>query len=524
MNVHYTARQAALTPEIRAYCEKRLARLKSLVDDVLDVNVILIVQKSRNKAEINVRAKGGGLRRRRGDPGHDGFPERAFDTLEKRIRKERAKWREKKRRGGRERKALAPAVEAAGAGEAGRPERLLTRSSPCRSRRPWSSWTSRTRRSSSSGARAPRAGPPLPSQGRPLRTGRARMRAGGDAVTLHALLDEDLVLPRLDARDRAGVLRELAGPAGGPARRRARRDAPRQAPEAGGARHDGHRPRRGRAPLPGQGAPDAGPGARPVARRRRLRGRRREALARVLPARLAGGLAGRGSPPSGGHRRPDADLADPGLQAPQGADPRRCPQDPEGRGGEGPWFVDRPPPLRPTRPSSRRPSRPGSSRSSAWARSSSATAASARARAPLELIARGHQFVADDVVQIRVTPGGELWGSAPALSRNFMEIRGLGIINIRAIFGPRSIAKQARVDLVVRLKKWRRGYEVDRLGLKSGDDMLVLGRKVPQLAIPVAPGRNIATLIEIACKVHILRQKGYSAPDEIIRRLDRVLT
>ncbi len=147
-----------------------------------------------------------------------------------------------------------------------------------------------------------------------------------------------------------------------------------------------------------------------------------------------------------------------------------------------------------------------------------------KSESALELIARGHQFIADDVVQIRLTPRGELIGTAPALSRNFMEIRGLGIINIRAIFGPRSIARQAQVDLVIRLKKWRRGYEVDRLGLKSGDDMTLLGRKIPQLAIPVAPGRNIATLIEVACKVHILRKKGYSAPDEIIRRLDRVLT
>jgi HPr kinase/phosphorylase len=147
-----------------------------------------------------------------------------------------------------------------------------------------------------------------------------------------------------------------------------------------------------------------------------------------------------------------------------------------------------------------------------------------KSESSLELISRGHQFIADDVVQIRVTPRGDLVGTAPALSRNFMEIRGLGIINIRAIFGPRSIARQAKVDLVIRLKKWRRGYEVDRLGLKSGDDMAILGRKIPQLAIPVAPGRNIATLIEIACKVHILRKKGYSAPDEIIRRLDRVLT
>jgi len=112
MNVHYTARQAALTPEIQAYCEKRLGRLKALVDDVLDVNIILIVQKNRSKAEINVRAKGGGLVVVEETLDMMDSLNRAFDTLEKRIRKERAKWRERKRRGGRQRKVLAPAVEA----------------------------------------------------------------------------------------------------------------------------------------------------------------------------------------------------------------------------------------------------------------------------------------------------------------------------------------------------------------------------------------------------------------------------
>ena len=147
-----------------------------------------------------------------------------------------------------------------------------------------------------------------------------------------------------------------------------------------------------------------------------------------------------------------------------------------------------------------------------------------KSESALELIARGHKFIADDVVQIRATAAGDLVGTAPPLSRNFMEIRGLGIINIRAIFGPRSLAREAKVDLVIRLKKWRRGYEVDRLGLKSGDDLSLLGRRIPQLAIPVAPGRNIATLIEVACRVHLLRKKGYHAPVEIMKRLDRALS
>ncbi|MGE5741480.1 MAG: ribosome hibernation-promoting factor, HPF/YfiA family [Candidatus Aminicenantes bacterium RBG_16_66_30] len=112
MNVHYTARQAALTPEIKAFCEKRLARLKNLVVDVLDVNIILAVQKTRAKAEIHVQAKGRGYVVVEETLDMIESLNRAFDTLETRVRKDRSKLREKKRRGGRERKALAPAVEA----------------------------------------------------------------------------------------------------------------------------------------------------------------------------------------------------------------------------------------------------------------------------------------------------------------------------------------------------------------------------------------------------------------------------
>ncbi len=112
MNVQYTARQPSLTPEIKAYCEKRLARLKDLVDEILDVNVILTSPKEPPQGRDQRPGQGRRTCRRRGDPGHHGLPEPGLRYLEKRVRKERAKWREKKRRGGRERKILAPAVEA----------------------------------------------------------------------------------------------------------------------------------------------------------------------------------------------------------------------------------------------------------------------------------------------------------------------------------------------------------------------------------------------------------------------------
>ncbi len=113
MNVHFTARQAVLTPEIRDYCEKRLSRLKDLSGDILDVNIILGVQKIRSRAEIHVKAKGASLVVTEESRDMMSSLNQALDSLEKKIKKEREKWRERKRRGGRERKELVPLPEAA---------------------------------------------------------------------------------------------------------------------------------------------------------------------------------------------------------------------------------------------------------------------------------------------------------------------------------------------------------------------------------------------------------------------------
>ena len=147
-----------------------------------------------------------------------------------------------------------------------------------------------------------------------------------------------------------------------------------------------------------------------------------------------------------------------------------------------------------------------------------------KSESALELVSRGHRFISDDVVDVARSAAGRLVGRAPALSRYFMEIRGLGIINIREIFGARAICRQSRVDLAIRLKKWQRGDEYDRLGLEFAEDFEILGVKIPQLILPVAPGRTIALLIEVACKVHLLRKQGYHASREIVRKLDRALS
>ncbi len=147
-----------------------------------------------------------------------------------------------------------------------------------------------------------------------------------------------------------------------------------------------------------------------------------------------------------------------------------------------------------------------------------------KSESALELISRGHRFISDDVTELRRTRAGKLVGSSPSLSRYFMEIRGLGIINIKKIFGPKAVSAQAELSLIINLKKWKKGKEYDRLGVEFPEEGELLGQKVSQINIPVAPGRNIATLIEVACKVHILRKKGYFAPQEIAKKLNRVLS
>ncbi len=142
----------------------------------------------------------------------------------------------------------------------------------------------------------------------------------------------------------------------------------------------------------------------------------------------------------------------------------------------------------------------------------------------LELISRGHLFISDDVTRFVKEGSDKLLGSAPEFSKNFMEIRGLGIINIKEIFSTKSLCSQTKVDLVIKLKRWEKGREYDRLGLEFPDGYEILGQKVSQIIIPVAPGRSIATLIEVACKVFLCRQNGYHAPKELIKRMVRALS
>ncbi|HEY3381393.1 MAG TPA: HPr(Ser) kinase/phosphatase [Vicinamibacterales bacterium] len=140
----------------------------------------------------------------------------------------------------------------------------------------------------------------------------------------------------------------------------------------------------------------------------------------------------------------------------------------------------------------------------------------------LDLIVRGHRLVADDTVEIRRRAESVLIGTCPELTRNHMEVRGLGLINIKDLFGVASTRASKRVELVVQLERWEVGREYDRLGLDVAH-YEILGLPVPLLRMPVAPGRNVSILVEVAARNQLLVSKGHHAARKLAERLDRQL-
>ena len=139
----------------------------------------------------------------------------------------------------------------------------------------------------------------------------------------------------------------------------------------------------------------------------------------------------------------------------------------------------------------------------------------------LDLIDRGHRLVADDVVEIK-RMGDVLVGGSPDLTRYHMELRGLGVLNIKDLYGVSSIRLSKRVELLVQLERWETGKEYDRLGLRD-ETFLVLGVEVPLGRMPVAPGRNIALLVEVAARNQLLREGGYDAARRFVERVDQLV-
>jgi len=140
----------------------------------------------------------------------------------------------------------------------------------------------------------------------------------------------------------------------------------------------------------------------------------------------------------------------------------------------------------------------------------------------LDLIVRGHRLVADDTVEVRRRAETILIGTCPDLTRHHMELRGLGVINVKDLFGIASTRSSKRVELVVQLERWDPTRAYERLGL---DDEFseVLGLRVPLIRMPVAPGRNIAILVEVAARNQILRSRGHHAARALATRLEHSL-
>lgn len=146
-----------------------------------------------------------------------------------------------------------------------------------------------------------------------------------------------------------------------------------------------------------------------------------------------------------------------------------------------------------------------------------------KSEAALELIKRGHRLVTDDVVEIHKVSDETLVGTAPGITRNFIELRGIGIIDVKALFGVQSVKETQNIDLVITLEEWNKEKEYDRLGMEQ-EYTEFLGNKVVCHSIPIRPGRNLAIIVESASVNYRQKQMGYNAAEELYRRVQENLS
>ena len=141
-----------------------------------------------------------------------------------------------------------------------------------------------------------------------------------------------------------------------------------------------------------------------------------------------------------------------------------------------------------------------------------------KSEAALELIKRGHRLVTDDVVEIHKVSEVTLVGTAPEITRNFIELRGVGVVDIKTLFGVQSVIETACIDLVIKLKEWDQEEDYDRLGLND-EYIEILGNKVICHSIPIRPGRNLAVIVEAAAINYRQKKMGYNAAQELYKRV-----
>ena len=143
-----------------------------------------------------------------------------------------------------------------------------------------------------------------------------------------------------------------------------------------------------------------------------------------------------------------------------------------------------------------------------------------KSEAAAELLKRGHRLISDDAVEIRKIAGNTLMGTSPELIRNYIEIRGIGVINVAKLFGMAAIKTETAIDQVINIVPWSSEQMYDRLGLEE-QHMDLLGVKVPAITIPVKPGRNLAIILEIAAMNSRQKKMGYNAAAEFTEQLNR---
>lgn len=141
-----------------------------------------------------------------------------------------------------------------------------------------------------------------------------------------------------------------------------------------------------------------------------------------------------------------------------------------------------------------------------------------KSEAALELIKRGHRLVTDDVVEIKKVSDETLIGTAPDITRHFIELRGIGIIDVKTLFGVESVKETQGIDMVIKLEEWNKDKEYDRLGLEE-QYIEFLGNRVVCHSIPIRPGRNLAIIVESAAVNHRQKKMGYNAAQELYRRV-----
>ncbi len=136
----------------------------------------------------------------------------------------------------------------------------------------------------------------------------------------------------------------------------------------------------------------------------------------------------------------------------------------------------------------------------------------------VELINRGHRLIADDAVEIKKVSSKSLVGFSPDIIRHFIELRGIGIVDVKNIFGMGAVKESEKIDLIIHLEAWEKGKQYDRLGLVD-EYTNILGLDIPSLTIPVKPGRNLAVIFEVAAMNNRQKRMGYNAAEELNRRI-----